>query len=158
MEREFLRRRTTLDRVTDLVADFAGSFPFVLLHLIWFAFWVLANFGFVPHISRFDPYPYPLLSTIVSGEAVLLATFVLMKQNRMGRRADEREHLHLQINLLAEQEITKILQTLKTLCDHMGVRGPSADPVIQELTQTTAVHDLANELREKIHDVSEQRI
>ena len=96
-----------------------------------------------------------MLSTVVSCEAVLLSAFVLMKQNRMALRADERDHLHLQINLLAEKEVTKILQTLSTMCEHLGIRGPREDPQMEELTRNTAVDDLAEELRDKIHNVSE---
>lgn len=155
IEQQFLDSRSTLDRVVDSVATFTGSLTFVLLHLVGFAIWGLINFGDIPGVAAFDPYPFALLSTAVSAEAVLLSTFVLMKQNRMARRADEREHLHLQINLLAEKEITKILQTLTSLCEHVGVKGTKSDPEMQELTKDTAVHDLAEELREQIGNVTE---
>ena len=155
IEKQFLDNRSPVDRVVDAVADFTGSLTFVLLHLFGFVFWGLVNFGDIPAIPRFDPYPFALLSTAVSAEAVVLSTFVLMKQNRMAKRADEREHLHLQINLLAEKEITKILQLVSTLCDNAGVAGGKTDPEMLELTQNTAVHDLAEELREQISNVTE---
>ena len=155
MEQRFRERRTPIDRIVDAIADFTGSLPFILIHLAGFVLWFLVNAGYVPPVPRFDPYPYTMLSTVVSCEAVLLSAFVLMKQNRMALRADERDHLHLQINLLAEKEVTKILQTLSTMCEHMGIRGPREDPQMEELTRNTAVDDLAEELRDKIHNVSE---
>lgn len=156
LEQEFLRSRTRVERVIDAVADFTGSLTFVVAHVIWFGGWFLVNGVNVPGIPRFDPYPYVLLSMVVSCEAVILSALVLMKQNRMGQHAEEREHLHLQINLLAEKETTKIIQTLQMMCEHMGVTGPGRDPVTQELSQETAVDHLAAELREKMHAGAEQ--
>ena len=155
IEQQFLERRTFVDRLVDSIASFSGSLVFVLLHLAVFAFWAVVNLGWLPSVRRFDPYPFPLLSTAVSVEAVVLSTFVLMKQNRMSKRAEERNHLHLQVNLLAEKEITKVLQTLSTICDHLGVQQHKSDPEMLEMSQNTAVNDLAEELREKIADVSE---
>jgi len=155
MEQQFLERRTRLDRVVDTIADFTGSLTFVLIHLAVFVLWPILNLGVISFLPAFDPYPYVMLATVVSCEAVLLATFVLMKQNRMAQRADERDHLHLQINLLAEKEVTKILQTLAIMCERMGIEDPASDPQIQELTQNTAVDDLARELRDKIGNVNE---
>ncbi len=155
MEQQFLERRTPIERAVDAVADFTGTLTFALIHLGLFVFWPLANLGLVRSLPAFDPYPFVMLATGVSCEAVLLSTFVLMKQNRMAKRADERDHLHLQINLLAEKEITKILQTLAVMCERMGIEDPASDPQIQELTQNTAVDDLARELREKIGSVTE---
>ncbi len=155
MEQQFLERRTPIDRVVDTIADFTGSLTFLLIHLATFVLWPLVDLGFIPFLPRFDPYPYVMLATVVSCEAVLLSTFVLMKQNRMAQRADERDHLHLQINLLADKEVTKILQTLAIMCERMGIEDPAADPQIQELTQNTAVDDLARELRDKMGNVTE---
>ncbi len=155
MEQQFSERRTHIDRVVDSIADFSGSLTFILIHLAGLVLWFLINAGYVPPVPRFDPYPYAMLSTVMSSEAVLLSAFVLMKQNRMALRADERDHLHLQINLLAEKEGTKILQTLFSMCEHMGMEGPRADPQMEELTRNITVDALAEEFRDKIHNVSE---
>jgi len=155
IEQQFLERRTFINRLVDAIASFSGSLFFVFLHLAVFAFWGSVNLGWLPGVRQFDPYPFSLLSTAVSMEAVVLSTFVLMKQNRMSKRAEERDHLHLQVNLLAEKEITKVLQTLSTICDHLGVQQHKSDPEMQEMSQNTAVNDLAEELHEKIADVSE---
>lgn len=86
--------------------DFSGSVGFVFLHVVWFIAWFLINTGVIPGMKRFDPYPFILLAMVVSVEGVLLSTFVLMKQNRMQRQSDTRDHINLQIDLLAEKEVT----------------------------------------------------
>lgn len=156
LEQEFLRGRSLVERLIDAVADFTGSLKFVIGHLAWFGAWFLVNGVNFPGIPHFDPYPYELLSVLVSCEAVILSALVLMKQNRMGQHADEREHLHLQINLLAEKETTNIIQTLQVMCKHMGIAEPGRDPVAHELSQDTIMDDLAAELREKIHNVPKE--
>src|ERR1700733_10590403 len=102
-EQEFLASRSRADRLSDSVAIFAGSLSFVVLHLAIFLVWIILNTGFISRISRFDPYPFPLLDTCVALEAILLASFILMRQSRLAKRADEREHLMLQILLLTEK-------------------------------------------------------
>ncbi|MCU1258310.1 MAG: hypothetical protein JWO80_1195 [Bryobacterales bacterium] len=156
LEQEFLKSRTPVDRIIDVIADFTGSLRFVIGHLVLFGVWFLVNGISVPGISHFDPYPYTLLSTVVSCEAVILSALVLMKQNRMGRHADERDHLHLQINLLAEKEITHIIQTLQVMSKHMGIEESARDPQTRELSKDTTVDHLAAELRDKIHNIGEE--
>ena len=155
LEQQFLESRSLVDRVVDSVAGFVGSMACVLLHLIAFLLWTSVNLGEIPQIQPFDPYPFTLLSTVLSAEAVVLSTMVLMKQNRMAKRADQREHLHLQINLLAEKEITKVLQTVGQISQHLGVPGDGTDDEMREMSQNTAVGDLAQELHEKIGSVIE---
>jgi uncharacterized membrane protein len=155
LEQQFLNSRTPGDRIADAIAAFSGSLRFVIIHLVWFALWFLLNTGPL-HLARpFDPYPYVLLSLVVSCEAVLLATFVLMKQNREARRGDMRDHLNLQIDMLAEKEITKILQMQIALCEHLGVRRGAGHQEIQELSKDTALESLAAELKDKITERSE---
>jgi uncharacterized membrane protein len=150
LEERSLEQRSVSEQVGDAIADFVGSIPFVLLHVTLFVCWVLINAGYVPFIPRFDPYPYVLLTMIVSLEGVLLSTFVLIKQNRMSRRADQRNHLNLQIDLLAEKEITKMLQMQRHLCDHLGLIDVGADPEAKELSENTAVDSLAEELKRRL--------
>jgi len=96
----------------------------------------------------FDPYPFVLLSMVVSVEAIFLATFVLIKQNRMSQRADHRAHLDLQVNLLAEREMTVVLQILQDISTRLGVAVP--DREIRDLVEETSVETLASELRERL--------
>lgn len=152
LEQEFLENRTLAERIGDSIGSFVGTMPFVLLHVIWFLVWGLINVRLIPGIPAFDPYPFMLLSMIVSLEGVLLTTFVLMKQNRMSRRADHRNQLNLQVDLLAEKEATRIIQMLQAVCKHMGLEAQVTDPELRELSQNTAVDALAEELRRKIPD------
>src|SRR5947209_13905249 len=125
---------------------------FVLIHSFLFIGWFVINLSVIPWIPAFDPYPFMFLSMFVSIEGVLLTTFVLMKQNRMSKRADARNQLNLQVDLLSEKEVTKILQMLRTVCDHLGLEQQADEPEVRELSQHTAVETLAKELREKIPD------
>jgi uncharacterized membrane protein len=150
LEEEFLSQRTFWDRVADAVAAFSGSIAFVLLHLLGFMAWFVVNLGWVPGIRPFDPYPFILLAMAVSCEAVVLSTFVLMKQNRMSRRGEQRDQLHLQVALLAEKELTKLLQGQRQISEHLGIREVTSDPETRELSEDTAVDSLARELKKKL--------
>jgi len=152
LEQEFLETRTALEKVSDAIGAFVGTMGFVSLHVVWFIGWVLVNTRMIPGVPTFDPYPFMLLSMVVSLEGVLLTTFVLMKQNRMSRRADNRNQLNLQVDLLAEREVTKIIQMLQVVCAHMGLEAEAQEKEVQELSQNTAVDVLAKELREKMPD------
>lgn len=148
LEEQSRRDRNLADRLSDAIATFVGSISFVALHLVWFAVWVFLNAGMI----RFDPYPFALLCMIVSLEGVVLSTFVLIKQNRMSQRSDQRNHLDLQINLLAEKEITKVLQLQLLICRHLDIKEADADKEVLELSNVTAVENLARELNEKLPD------
>jgi uncharacterized membrane protein len=150
LEQQFLQQRTVADRIGDLIVSIIGTPWFVAAHVIAFIFWILINLGRIPSIPAFDPYPFVLLTMIVSMEGVLLAVFILMKQNRMSRRAEQRDHLHLQINLLAEKEVTKMLQMQLQICRYLGIREAMQDQEAGELATNTAVEGLAQELEQKI--------
>ncbi len=141
------QQRRFSDRVADAIATFAGTVVFVLLHLLWFGLWAAINLGVIKLAPAFDPYPFQLLCMLVSLEGVLLSTFVLIKQNRMSYRADRRAHLDLQVNLLTEKEVTKVIQMLEGMSRHLGV---GVDGEARELGEVTAVADLARELDQKL--------
>ncbi|MBV8451503.1 MAG: DUF1003 domain-containing protein, partial [Deltaproteobacteria bacterium] len=119
-------------------------------HVVWFGVWVTINTGWLLGKLKFDPYPFALLCMLVSLEGVLLSTFVLIKQNRMSQRADARAHLDLQINLLSEREITKLLQMQRLVCARLGIEDAAYDPEAAELSHITAVDNIAQELDEKL--------
>lgn len=127
-----------------------GTFAFVALHLLWFAGWVAVNLGLVPGVAPFDPFPFGILTLLVSGEGVLLALFILISQNRMTRQADRRAHLALQVSLLAEQELTLLLQLQQRLCAHGGGTPPADDAAARRLLQQTDVQDVVRELEERL--------
>ena len=148
LEEQSSKERTFADRISDNIASFVGSIAFVAMHVAWFGIWVSINlFGW-----KFDPYPFALLCMLVSLEGVLLSTFVLIKQNRMSQRADRRSHLDLQINLLSEKEITKLLQLQRLVCRRLGITDGDIDREVIELSNVTAVDRLAREVTEKIPD------
>ena len=150
LEEEARSKRTLSVRLSDVIASFVGSIPFVVLHLIWFVIWVAINMGWLFGKLRFDPYPFALLCMLVSLEGVLLSTFVLIKQNRMSQRADQRAHLDLQINLLSEREITKMLQLQRLICERLQIEEAVVDPEARELSNVTAIDNIARHLDEKL--------
>ena len=149
IEQEAIEQRSASEKVSEAFTRFMGSMTFVVIHLaglaVWFS-WNLGAFGLEP----FDPFPFGILTLIVSTEGVILAIFVLISQNRMSRLANQRAHLNLQISLLAEQETTKILQRLKTVADHLDIRETERDEEIERLSQSTHLEVLAEELKRSL--------
>lgn len=150
MQERLEARGGWVDRLADLIANFSGSMGFVLVHVGWFVGWFLWNTGVIPGVKRFDPYPFILLAMIVSVEGVLLSTFVLMKQNRMQRKSDARDHVNLQIDLLAEEEVTKSLRLLRAICRKMKISEAETDPELEEMTETTSVDTLAGDVQKEL--------
>lgn len=150
MQEHLEQSRGTVDRIADLIGGFSGSMTFVLLHMAWFAIWFLLNTGVIPGIKEFDPYPFMMLGTIVSVEAVILSTFVLMKQNRMQRQSDTRDHLNLQIDLLAEKEVTKSLGLLRAICAKLEISDAEIDTELDEMVASTPVDSLVGDVQKKL--------
>ena len=127
----------------------AASTPFLVFHVVWFAGWILLNTGVVG-VRPFDPFPFGLLTLIVSLEAIFLSIFVLMSQNRAARLADRRAHLDLQIDLLAERELTAMLHMLRALCAKQEVVLDDIGTDVNDLLQETDVTELASNLDDKL--------
>ena len=150
LERETREKRSLLDRVADHVKDLASGPGFIVVHIVWFAGWLGFN---VSSRTAFDPYPFNLLTLVVSLEAIVLTGFVLMAQSRMTQQADRRAHLDLQINLLAEQELTAILKMQWVLAEKAGIDPPSVDPRLEQLRARTDVQKLAAALNDGLASV-----
>ena len=150
MDHDFERKRTVVDRVADAIGTFSGSMWFVAIHVVWFTAWFLINTGAVPLVQKFDPFPFILLAMIVSVEGVLLSTFVLMKQNRMQQRSDVRHQLDLQINLLAEKEVTKALQLLRAMAKKMELDELDGDAELEEMARVTSVDMLGERIETEL--------
>jgi uncharacterized membrane protein len=148
LEQEALNRRSAGERIGDFVSLHAGRMWFILLHATLFTGWIIVNTGHIG-IKSFDPYPYPALMAFTSLEAIFLSLFVLMSQNRSSKRADERSHLDLQINLLAEHEMTKMLSMLQALCAHHKLTEAN-DPELAALLEQTRPEILAKELESQL--------
>ncbi len=128
------------ERLAEVMTAFCGSMGFVWLHATWFAVWILVNqLGF----ASFDDFPYGLLTMIVSLEAIFLSTFVLISENRQSQQADKRAKVEFQVNLLAEQEITKLLEMVVGIREHLGIHDPE-DDAVERMKKRTDVEDLAN--------------
>jgi uncharacterized membrane protein len=149
-EEEALERRSTSERFADAVGVFAGSLLFVLIHLLLLIAWIAVNTRSVLAIKPFDPYPFSLLGVGVAVEAVILSSFILMRQNRMMRRGERRDHLNLQVDLLSEKEITKLLQMVRAICRKMGLQDIMADKEIRDLTQNTSIESLSRTLEDRM--------
>ena len=150
MDHDFERKRTVVDRVADAIGTFSGSMWFVAIHVVWFTAWFLINTGALPVVPKFDPFPFILLAMIVSVEGVLLSTFVLMKQNRMQQRSDVRHQLDLQINLLAEKEVTKALQLLRAMAKKMELDEMDGDAELEEMARVTSVDMLGERIETEL--------
>jgi uncharacterized membrane protein len=127
---------TREERLAQAITDFTGSMPFVYLHLAVFGFWIVANLEWVPGIPAWDA-SFVVLAMVASVEAIFLSTFVLISQNRMAAAADKRADLDLQINLLAEHEVTKLVALVSAMAKQLGVRS-DVDHEVDELKRDVA--------------------
>ena len=148
LDKETSQQRSTAEHVADKITTFAGSTPFIIFHIAWFGGWILVNLRLITGISPFDPFPFSFLTLVVSLEAIFLALLVLKSQNRMTKEADKRAHIDLQINMLAEQEGTKILNMIQRIGKHLGLEE-EIDEAMQQLSQETDVNQVAKTLDEK---------
>ncbi|HXC50973.1 MAG TPA: DUF1003 domain-containing protein [Candidatus Limnocylindrales bacterium] len=142
---QFERSRSRQERVADSITHFAGSMAFVYLHIVIFGIWIALDLGWFP-IAPLDP-TFVTIALAASIEAIFLSTFVLISQNRMAALADKRADLGLQVSLLAEHEITRLVELVTEIGKKMHIDA-SHDPELSELSQTIAP--------EKVLDTMEQ--
>jgi len=147
-EQEVLRARSKAERLSDWIAATAASGPGLLMHMVWFAVWITANLGLLPGVRPFDPFPFPFLTMTVSLEAIFLALFVLASQNRLARQSDKRSHLDLQIDLLAEREMTAVLQLLQDIARHLAVDTRVTVEQLRDLAKKTDLRHLTDRMEE----------
>lgn len=134
VEEKALANRSPADRMAAFIARFCGSMPFVWLHVAAFSLWI--GFNAWPGNRHFDPYPFTFLTLVVSLEAIFLSSFILISQNYELRISDRRNQLDLQINLLTEQENTKMIQMLERIAQKVGA-DTGGDPDISILKEPT---------------------
>jgi uncharacterized membrane protein len=127
------RTKRGSERMADGVTRFTGSMRFVYIHLVLFGSWIFINLGIVPGLPRFDP-SFVILAMMASVEAIFLSTFVLISQNRMAELADKRADLDLQISLLSEHEISRMLSLVQQVAERMGIEE-AQDPELDELAR-----------------------
>jgi uncharacterized membrane protein len=128
--------RSRQERIADTITRFTGSMRFVYIHMVVFGLWLLSNLGWIPGVPQFDR-TFVVLAMLASVEAIFLSTFVLISQNRMAALADKRADLDLQISLLAEHEITRLISLVTAIADRLELDA-AQNPELAELSQDVA--------------------
>jgi uncharacterized membrane protein len=143
LEESAKQERKRSDLIAEGIANFCGSMTFVWVHVIWFGGWILINL--VPRLPHIDPFPFTFLTLVVSLEAIFLSTFILISQNHDTKISERRNHLDLQINLLSEQENTKMIAMLQAIAAKVGAKIDQ-DPHLQALSEETAPEKLVQQI------------
>jgi uncharacterized membrane protein len=134
--REQEGNRSGQERIADAITRFTGSLRFVYIHLVIFGLWIVVNLGWIPGVPQFDE-TFVVLAMIASVEAIFLSTFVLISQNRMAALADKRADLDLQVSLLAEHEITRLITLVTAIAKRLDLDA-AQNPELAELSQDVA--------------------
>lgn len=127
-------RRTAVEKVADWMTNHFGTVLFLNLNMLVFAIWIAWNTSIIPGVVAFDPFPFGLLTMAMSIEAIILAIIVLISQNREAKVTELREEMNLQIDMIAEEETTKVLKMLAILLEKHGV-DLSGDRELQSMLQ-----------------------
>ena len=143
LEKAAREQRTPTDRLAERIASFCGSMTFVWVHVVWFGGWIV--FNAVPGLPHVDPFPFTFLTLIVSLEAIFLSTFILISQNLDSRISERRSHLDLQLNLLSEQENTKMIVMLHAIAAKVGA-DLTQDPHLKALSEETQPERLIEQI------------
>ena len=150
MEKAAENVRTRGDRVADRVAAWVGSWTFIIAQTVILLLWIVLNV--VAWMRHWDPYPFILLNLALSFQSAYAAPILMISQNRQARQSERRNHLDLQINMLAEQETTEILRLLRLLCEHTGVRLDKLDSeraLEEETRHAEIVRQIQGEIEER---------
>ncbi len=142
-------KRTPTEKFADWLTSKFGSITFLMLNMALFIGWIVVNQGFVQSIDPFDPFPYGLLTTVVSLEAIALAIIVLISQNREARIGELREEIDLQINTITETEVTQLIRMMVILLEKQGVKIDE-DPELRKMLRTTNNDSLQKELEKEL--------
>ena len=155
LEKRMLEERRHISRLSEIATRVAGSTPFIVGHLALFAGWVVIN----TTRFAFDMAPFNLLNLILALEAIILTSIVLISQSDLRRISDLRAHLDLQVNILAEQELTAFLGLLNQLCKRLDVDVHSAQPRVDALAKDTDLETIAAVLEKTLeHETSEVKL
>lgn len=155
-EAKELKKRPWSVRLADRLTSVFGSFGFLAINVFLFVFWVMANTGNIPDVAVFDPFPFPLMTTIVSLEAIILTLIVLMSQNRQSFISSLREEIDMQVNLTAEREITKILQLIGKIAEKQGIKITDED--YDEMIKDIEVSYIERKLERQLQNNSKSHL
>lgn len=142
-------KRTFPEKFADFMTNIFGSLTFQTLNVLWFAIWIIINLNLIPGITPFDPFPFGLLTMIVSLEAIVLSNFVLIAQKRASRVDDLREEIDLQIDIITEQELTKLMQMVSLLMEKNGL-DTSKDKEIIKMLRPTSMSKIEEALERQV--------
>ena len=142
-------KRTRSEKIADWMTNTFGSIAFLIANIVWFFVWMLININLLPGIKTFDAFPFGLLTMVVSLEAIILAVFVLISQNRAAKVFDLREEIDLQIDIITEQEVTKIMELLTFLIQKNGF-DLSQDKVLQNMLRPTDTNKIEKIIERQI--------
>lgn len=142
-------KRTVMEKVADWMTTRSGGSGFLLANITVFLLWLLINTGKIKFISPFDPFPFNLLTMVVSLEAIILAIFVLITQNRTAKVDELREETHLQLNLVSEKEITKLIKMMALLLEKQGI-DLSKDPELHKMIRPVSEEEIEKRLEKEI--------
>lgn len=148
-EAKSLRSRSLLTQIADDLTAFCGSTGFMLFHVFLFISWITINVNLVAAIPAFDPFPFGLLTMIVSLEAIFLSIFVLVSQNRSSYISTVRDEVHMRVNLIAEEEITKTLKILSEIRTKLNIK--EADPELDRMLQRTNTSHIERSVEEQLN-------
>jgi len=138
-------KKSYINRCADFLRNSFGTVWFLVLNALIFALWLILNSGWIPNSPIFDPYPYGFLTMAVSLEAIFLSVIVLISQNRANEIDELRDDLDLEINIKAESEITRIVNMLDEIHDHLGL--PTKDDAeLRGMKKKTNINDMQDEL------------
>ena len=142
-------KRSILDKVADLITESFGTVVFLGANGLFFTAWMFWNTGFIPGLTPIDPFPFGLLTMVVSLEAIFLAIIVLISQNREAHIAELREEVELYINTYAENEITKVMYLLTLLLEKNGI-DLSKDQDLKEMLENVDSEIIERELEKQL--------
>lgn len=138
-------KRTPTEKFADMLTAKFGTVTFLVLNIIWFAVWISINTGHFFGVTQFDPFPFGLLTMIVSLEAIVLAIIVLISQNREARVSELREEIELQLNTISEGEVTKLISLMAILLEKQGVKIDD-DPELKKMLKPVDSAELVRQL------------
>lgn len=153
--READKQKSLDERMADIVTRFTGSMPFVYIHLVLFGSWIAVNLGWIPFVQPFDP-TFVVLAMVASVEAIFLSTFVLISQNRMAALEAQRADLDLQVSLLAEHEITRLITLVTAIAAKMDI-AESKHPELLELAKDVAPEAVLQTMEETAAKMADER-
>lgn len=142
-------QRSFPERVADWMTATFGTITFFAVNCLFFLIWLVVNTNIIPGVVPFDPFPFGLLTTIVSLEAIILAIFVLISQNRASKVDDIREETDLHVDVITEQEITKLLELVSMLAQKQGI-DLSQDKRLQEMLKPTDLNKLERQFTKEL--------